>query len=79
MEKKKRDEKAAEETAALNEAHKKVLDLCVAKKDSGVDGDLLYKTIEQIAGVRNPNKIKTVDECDKVCEAIKALEPEGGK
>ena len=79
IEKKKRDDKAAEETAALNAAHKKVLDLCIAKKESGVDGDLLYKTIEQIAGTTNPNKIKTVEECDKVYEAIKALEPEGGK
>ena len=83
IEKKKRDEKAAEETAALNAAlnaaHKKVLDLCVAKKESGVDGDMLYKTIEQIAGTRNPNKIKTVEECDKVYEAIKALEPGDGK
>lgn len=79
IEKKKRDDKAAEETAALNAAHKKVLDLCIAKKESGVDGDMLYKTIEQIAGTTNPNKIKTVEECDKVYEAIKALEPEGGK
>lgn len=79
IEKKKRDEKAAEETAVLNAAHKKVLDLCIAKKESGVDGDLLYKTIEQIAGTTNPNKIKTVEECDKVYEAIKALEPEGDK
>ena len=55
-------------------ARKKILSVVAGKLEAGVSKDTIYKAIESVAGVKNPNAIKDIATAQKVVEQIKKLE-----
>lgn len=79
--KKKEEDEAAElerkkAEVALNQENAKIVELCTAKKENGVDANKMYAIIEKYTGgKKNPNAIKSIEDsqaCYKEIEAMKA-------
>lgn len=79
--KKKEEDEAAEldrkkAEVALNQENAKIVELCTAKKEKGVDAAKMYAIIEKYTGgKKNPNAIKSIEDsraCYKEIEAMKA-------
>lgn len=60
----------------LDDVKQEILNVVAGKMENGVTKETIYKTISDIAGVKNPNAIKDIATAQKVAEAIKKL---GGK
>ncbi len=60
----------------LDDVKQEILGIIAGKMENGVTRDVIYKTIYDIAGVKNPNAIKDIATAQKVADAINKL---GGK
>lgn len=58
----------------LDDVKQSILSIVAVKLEAGVAKDTIYKTIESVAGVKNPNAIKDLATAQKVAEQIKKLE-----
>lgn len=66
-------EKEDVELTKLRAVQKQLLDLCKAKS-AVMESEKLYQTLEAQTGYRNPNKIPTVEDCEKAIAAINELQ-----
>lgn len=58
----------------LDDVKQEILSVVAGKLEAGVSKDTIYKAIESVAGVKNPNAIKDIATAQKVVEQIKKLE-----
>ena len=58
----------------LDDVKQEILSAVSVKLEAGVPKDTIYKTIEGVAKVKNPNAIKDIATAQKVLEQIKKLE-----
>ena len=58
----------------LDDVKQEILNVVAGKLEAGVSKDTIYKAIESVAGVKNPNAIKDIATAQKVVEQIKKLE-----
>ena len=58
----------------LDDVKQEILSVVAGKLEAGVSKDTIYKAIESVAGVKNPNAIKDITTAQKVVEQIKKLE-----
>ncbi len=58
----------------LDDVKQEILSVVAGKLEAGVPKDSIYKAIEGVAGVKNPNAIKDIATVQKVVEQIKKLE-----
>ena len=58
----------------LDDVKQEILRAVSVKLEAGVPKDTIYKTIEGVAKVKNPNAIKDIATAQKVLEQIKKLE-----
>ena len=58
----------------LDDVKQEILSAVSVKLEVGVPKDTIYKTIEGVAKVKNPNAIKDIATAQKVLEQIKKLE-----
>ena len=58
----------------LDDVKQDILSVVAGKLEAGVSKDTIYKAIESVAGVKNPNAIKDIATAQKVVEQIKKLE-----
>ena len=74
MEKCRRKKKRKKKEDDLDDVKQEILSVVAGKLEAGVSKDTIYKAIESVAGVKNPNAIKDIATAQKVVEQIKKLE-----
>lgn len=68
----KKSAKASATSDELANARKKLLAVCTEKVKT-VDKEKVYAVIESVAGSKNPNACKTVDDCNKAIKLVEEL------
>lgn len=68
----KKSTKASATSDELANARKKLLAVCTEKVKT-VDKEKVYAVIESVAGSKNPNSCKTVDDCNKAIKLVEEL------
>lgn len=65
------DAKQAQEAAALDEIHQKIIDLASTKKEAGADVEAIYAIVQQYAGgKKNPKAIKNINDANACLKAV---------